>query len=326
MFVSSSFRRRRQRKDSSRPRWDRPRVDRRPLMGHLWKLSGLVAMALLVAVSSASARLAPASGGAAVALVTPRPARNIVTAGASTAVFTRTLRKGERGADVKTLQTWLTDVGYTVPATGYFGSMTKAAVIQFQTAQNLSPVTGVVGQVTAATLLAAVKNTAKGSGVVDTPGLSLAGTSGWVFPLQPVSMVMPSSSWTLDQGIDIAMDNNGCGASAVEVAMTSGTIVQEGIDGFGPAAPVLQVATGPYAGRFIYYGHAKPALVPVGTVVTAGEPIADVGCGAVGISDAPHLEIGISDVGGPPCCPSYQETSPAMYDIVLNLFKQSGGS
>jgi len=291
-------------------------------MGRSWTLCGVLVVVLLAPGSSALAD-SPASGGA--VLVKPTSPRGIVKATASTSVFTRTLRQGNRGADVRTLQSWLSDVGYSVPATGYFGSMTKTAVAQFQTAEALSPVTGVVGRVTAAAVLAAVKKTAKGSGVGDTPGQSLAGTGGWVFPLQAVTKVMPSSSWTLDQGIDIGMVNNACGGSAVEVAMTSGTIVQEGIDGFGPAAPVLKVASGPYAGRYIYYGHAKPALVPVGTQVTAGEAIAEVGCGQVGISDAPHVEIGISDVGGPPCCPGYQETSPAMYDIVLNLFRKAGG-
>ncbi len=290
-------------------------------MSRLWKLSGLLALALMA--PSTSALAASASGGA--AMVTSQPVHTIVSATASTSVFTRTLRKGESGVDVKTLQTWLTDVGYTVPATGYFGSMTRSAVIRFKTAQNMLPANGIVGNRVAATLLAAVKTTSQGAGVLDTPGVAAAPPSGWVFPLQPVARVMPSSSWSLDQGIDIGMANNACGASAVEVAMTAGTIVQEGIDGFGPDAPVLKVSTGPYAGRYIYYGHAKPALVPVGTVVPAGEPIAEVGCGNVGISDAPHLEIGISDVGGPPCCPGYQETSPAMYDIVLNLFQQAGG-
>lgn len=323
MPVFSRLRIRKTRKGGARGRWAAHRTDRPPTMTRISRLAVLVLASLLAPAANAVASPVGFSGGAAMGN-TSNPT-GIVNPPSSGTVFTRMLRQGQHGADVRTLQTWLTDVGDKVPATGYFGSMTKSAVIEFKTTENLTPVTGVVGRRAAETLLAAVENTANGSGVVGTPGPSPVGAGSWVFPLEPTSRVLSPSAWTLDEGVDIGTVNNVCGPKVVEVAVTAGTIVQEGINGFGPAAPVLKIAAGPYAGRYIYYGHAMPALVPVGAQVTAGEPIADVGCGSVGISDVPHLEIGISDVGGPPCCPGYQETSRTMYETVLNLFRKAGG-
>jgi peptidoglycan hydrolase-like protein with peptidoglycan-binding domain len=287
------------------------------------RASALAAVLGSAVLAGAPAALANSSGGA--AMVPQRQSSGIVKASASASVFSRTLRRGDQGDDVKTLQTWLTEVGYPVSIDGDFGPLTQAAVKRFQGDHHLSPVTGVVGRRTAAALQSAVKQAAKSGVLKSSGGATSTSTSGLVFPLQPLSRVLGPSSWSLDQGIDIPTAGAACGRQVVELAMTSGTIVQEGIDGFGPYAPVLKVDSGPYAGRYIYYGHAKPALVAVGSHVSAGQPIAEVGCGDVGISSGPHIEIGISTPDGPPCCPSYQETSPAWYKVVLSLYHSAGG-
>jgi peptidoglycan hydrolase-like protein with peptidoglycan-binding domain len=72
--------------------------------------------------------------------------------GAAVSAFARTLSQGSKGDDVTSLQNRLTAEGvYTGPITGYFGSLTKAAVMAYQEIKGIGKV-GVVGPKTRAEL------------------------------------------------------------------------------------------------------------------------------------------------------------------------------
>lgn len=71
-----------------------------------------------------------------------------VSASAQGFMFNKNLSVGMRNADVTALQNYLADAGFfNLAPTGYFGSITKSAVVAFQLANNL-PGTGFVGVLT----------------------------------------------------------------------------------------------------------------------------------------------------------------------------------
>jgi murein DD-endopeptidase MepM/ murein hydrolase activator NlpD len=147
--------------------------------------------------------------------------------------------------------------------------------------------------------------------------------SGFRFPFLDPSAASAPGSWTLDQGVDLAASGYACGAAAKLVAVGDGTVVQTGISGFGPTAPVIRMSDGPFAGRNVYYGHTGKIYVHVGQVVHAGDLVAQIGCGSVGYSSAPHLEIGVGVPGGPPCCPAFGQTSRSMLKQLLASYRRS---
>lgn len=132
------------------------------------------------------------------------------------------------------------------------------------------------------------------------------------FPFLHPSLAVSQGQWSQDDGVDIGADGNACGSAAVLVAVGDGVVIQEGINGFGPTAPVLRMTSGPFKGRNVYYGHTGHDYVRVGDHVRMGDRVSQIGCGDVGISSGPHLEIGVGVRGGPTCCPAYHATSAEM--------------
>ena len=148
--------------------------------------------------------------------------------------------------------------------------------------------------------------TGSGSGSVGASQVSSGG--GFTFPM-PKGAASPPGTWSLDDGVDISAPGN-----TPLLAVGSGTIVLHGIGGFGPSAPVLHLDSGPY----VYYGHAGPGnWVPIGTHVSAGQVISEVGAGIVGISTGPHLELGFCDSSGNPLGPG---SAPRMMSLLQGSY------
>ena len=117
--------------------------------------------------SSTIANVQPLTGGTPSVPSTP-----------SSTAFTKDLTVGSTGADVTALQNALKAAGYmTANATGYFGALTKAGVIAWQTAKGVTPAAGYFGAKSRAAFGGTVSTGTTGTtGTTSTPAPATAGT------------------------------------------------------------------------------------------------------------------------------------------------------
>ncbi len=173
---------------------------------------------------------------------------------------------GQSGADIKTLQTWLADLGYRVPATGYFGAATKSVVRQFQLAHQLYPASGAVGNRTASAVLAAVRQrivtaTSNAAALDPIPGFSIGRD---------------------DMGVD-ASAQTGAGI----YAPLASKLVQVMQDWYAGEPLLLFRFLTPPAGALADYWYVAEQIDPVttaiGTTFQAGQRVASYAASGTGI-------------------------------------------
>jgi hypothetical protein len=212
--------------------------------------------------------------------------------------------------EVRSWQSLLTGLGFPAPQSGQWDVPTTAALKAYQQAA-ATPATGAIDDATRTNLLTPfpppIPADLLASSLAAPAGVAGPGGAGLPLPRQYLK------SGNVDQGVDYSTP----GGTPL-YAMGSGTIIQEGIGGFGPNAPVLQITSGPLAGKTVYYGHAGPDLVPVGAHVVQGQQISAVGNGIVGISTGPHLEVGFWPLG-------HGGAGQAMLDYINVVMHSTGG-
>jgi hypothetical protein len=148
---------------------------------------------------------------------------------ASAATFSNYLTVGSTGSDVVNLQSFLVSKGFlTMPAgvsEGYFGSLTKAAVIAYQTNAGIVPQSGFVGPLTIASLNNAMTGT-----MTTTTTTTTGGTTAFTCP---VGWSCTGPATTATTGTTVT----------TTTSVPAGTIATPGVSG------TLNIAKGSFTGN-----------------------------------------------------------------------------
>lgn len=209
------------------------------------------------------------------------PVANVSAAGTN-AQLTNLPVRGNKGDDVRLVQTALVNAGIEVKGgvDGVFGGATFVAIQKFQSANGISA-TGILDAQTAIKL-----------GVMAAPAVKLS-----VFPVQgPCTFTntwhAPRGTNRLHLGVDIiAKEGN------LLYAVTDGVITKmysEGNDKLAGNGVRIAMADGTY----FFYGHMSRVAdgIALGTTVKAGQVVGYVG--KTGATNTPHLHFEIHPQGG----------------------------
>lgn len=176
----------------------------------------------------------------------------------------RALERGDRGHDVRVLQSWLTKLGFQTAVDGVFGGDTERSVEAYQRASDLKA-DGTVSRELAKRLREQVEEGAT------QPTQPVTQVGDHVFPVQGAHRYGDGlGAGRRHQGVDLLA---GCGTPVV--AAQGGRVVYSG---YHSAAGNYVVITGAQSGEDYVYMHLRSASsLRKGQTVETGAPLGEVG-------------------------------------------------
>src|SRR3989344_1762301 len=242
--------------------------------------------------------------------------------GSSTAYsFTRDLTEGVSGADVTALQNYLTSTGhFTHPtATGFFGSITKAAVAAWQAANGVAPAVGYFGSISKAKYTSLI-----GSVVVTVPTTPTT-------PTVPVTITTPGAEGSVTAkyaaspvtGQNAFANSANVGAVGLEVKATNSDVVVNRLDVKFSSRPWLYmsrltVADGSTSVKTVDVTSVNTIETTVGTNYTVRAEGLNI---LVSKDQTKTINVWID-----PILPAGETEKTLTYEIIANAFRATDGA
>jgi len=146
--------------------------------------------------------------------------------------FTRSLTVGSRGDDVTCLQNYLKGAGHlSVSATGYFGSLTKAAAASWQSANGVSPAAGYFGPISRAKYdsMTATAAASSASSVASSAASSASSVAATGEGLTITAATQPAATLAVKSAARLPFTKVTLTAGAQDVVVTGITVERTGL-------------------------------------------------------------------------------------------------